>query len=103
MTEHNGTLYLTDQQIAAKLGVSDKSWRVAVLGFELQRGSGFPRHDPLFPGKRLWPAVEAFLLRRAGLKLGAPSTVPDGEERDFNAPAKTTNSRRAGPRMAASR
>ena len=71
------TLYATDGEIAGVLGVTASAWAAAAAVLEKD---GLPRPDPLFGGRRYWPAVRAYLDRRAG--MGQPSTVPvaDGEE-----------------------
>lgn len=53
------TLYVTDAELIRRLGVGEKTARVAIG--ELERRSGFPKKDPLFGDKRYWPAVKAFL------------------------------------------
>lgn len=69
-------LYLDDKQIAAELGVTIDDWRAIAL---VLTRKGLPAPDPLFGGKRYWPAVKAFLDRRYG--LDAPSVLaPDGIE-----------------------
>lgn len=68
--------YVTVVQIAELWGVCDKTARRAIKA--LERAGGFPKADPLFGGKRYWPAIDAFMKRRAGLNVPAVST--DGEE-----------------------
>lgn len=82
--------YLTDIQIADRWGVCDKTARRAIKA--LERAGGFPRKDPLFGGKRYWPAVDAFMRARAGLTIAAAST--DGKENwDEPAPASRRRTR----------
>jgi hypothetical protein len=69
-------LFLTDGEIAARLGLSAAEW--APIASTLAK-SGLPAPDPVFSGRRYWPAVRAYLDRRAGLSQGSPSGV-DGEE-----------------------
>lgn len=90
-------LYVSDAEIMRRLGVGEKTIRVAIR--ELERSRGFPRKDPLFGEKRYWPAVRAFLDRRAGLNVAAPS-VPDGKENFDGSPE---DRQRPRPRMASSR
>jgi hypothetical protein len=90
-------LYVSDAEIVRRLGVGEKTARVAIR--ELERARGFPRKDPLFGEKRYWPAVRAFLDRRAGLNVASP-LVPDGKE-NFN--GSPEDRERARPRVAASR
>ncbi|MGY3344694.1 MULTISPECIES: winged helix-turn-helix domain-containing protein [unclassified Bradyrhizobium] len=69
--------FLTDAEIAVHWGVCDKTARRAMGA--LEKAGGFPRKDPLFGNKRYWPAVDAFMKRRAGLNV-APVSTPDGQE-----------------------
>lgn len=73
-------LYLTDGQVAQRLGVDLKDWRAIVAVLEKE---GFPRPDPLFANRRYWPACRAFLDRRHQMGQQSPSGIPalDGEER----------------------
>lgn len=69
--------FVSDAEIARRWRVSDKTARVAIQ--EFGRRPGFPPKDPLFGGKRYWPAVCAFMRRRAGINIGA-SLAPHGKE-----------------------
>lgn len=90
-------LYVDEAELSRRLGVDEKTARVAIR--ELERGRGFPRKDLLFGEKRYWPAVRAFLDRRAGLNVAA-ALIPDGK--DFtNEPPQ--DRQRPGPRMATAR
>jgi hypothetical protein len=95
-------LFVTDAEVIRRLGVSEKVGRVAIR--ELERRPGFPRKDPLFGGRRFWPAVTAFLAKRYGLATIAPSP-PDGPE-NFDAidrpTGQTPRHRRARLAMARS-
>jgi hypothetical protein len=75
--------FVPDAEIARRWGVSDKTARVAIREFE--KHGGFPPRDPLFGEKRFWPAVQAFMLRRAGLTIAAPTEQPGEENWDANA------------------
>jgi hypothetical protein len=90
--------FLTDAQIAGRWGVCDKTARRAMKA--LERAGGFPKKDPLFGGKRYWPAVDDFMRRRAGLSIAPVSTADGKENWDEDAPAPR---RRARTPMAASR
>jgi hypothetical protein len=73
-------LYPTDEQIARELFGTGKTalqdWHMLVAGLNHR---GMPQPDPI-TGRRYWPAVRAFLDRRAGLtETVAPPTV-DGKE-----------------------
>lgn len=71
------TLYVSDREIARRLGIGERRWRANARVLE-QRG--LPRPDPLFADKRYWPAVRAFLDRRSGLTAPLAAAVIDGEE-----------------------
>lgn len=90
--------FVSDAEIAKRWQVGEKTARIAIKEFEKRRG--FPPRDPLFGGKRFWPAVQAFMLRRAGISI-APSMVTDGEE-DWNATG-SKNRGRARPAVAPAR
>jgi hypothetical protein len=65
-------LYLSDKEIAARVGVTAHEWTATATVLERY---GLPRRDPLFDNRRCWPAVEAFLIDRA-----TPArTRPEGE------------------------
>lgn len=66
-------LYLTDEQIARRLGLDRPGEWTATAGTLEKRG--LPRPNPLFGGRRYWPAVVAFLDRLEGLaaRLEEPS------------------------------
>lgn len=70
-------LYLAEGEIAREVGVSCEHWRAAAAVLEK---SGLPEPDPLFEGRRYWPAVKAFLDRRHGLGQSSFPSAPDGEE-----------------------
>lgn len=53
-------MYLTDTEIRERLKIPAKRWRAVVQHFERR---GFPKVDPLV-GKRYWPAIEAWMLKR---------------------------------------
>lgn len=71
------TLYMTDAEIAAAIGVALPAWQAAAAVLQKE---GFPAPDPLFGGRRYWPAVRAYLDRRAGLAQSSPAPTVDGVE-----------------------
>lgn len=71
------SLYKTDREIARLVGVGEKRWRANAVVLER---AGLPKRDPLFSDRRYWPAVKAFLDRRAGLDADSPAIAPDGAE-----------------------
>jgi hypothetical protein len=71
-------LFLTEGEIALKVGVGALDWQAAAYVLEK---SGLPRPDPLFGQRRYWPAVRAFLDRRAGMAQSLAPLTRDGEEK----------------------
>jgi hypothetical protein len=69
-------LFLTEGQIAEKFEIRAAEWRAVAAVLER---SGLPRPDPLFGNWRYWPAVSAFLDRRAGVGRAGPLGL-DGPE-----------------------
>jgi len=53
-------LYVTDAEIAARLGVECRFWQEIVRQLEMK---GLPTANPLFGGRRYWPAVQTFFDR----------------------------------------
>ncbi|WP_062206725.1 hypothetical protein [Aureimonas sp. AU12] len=74
-------LFLSDKEIATRLGVKGDLFPAIAQTLEKD---GFPRRDPLFEGKRYWPACRTYLDRRHGVRQddrGAMAPLnPDGEE-----------------------
>ena len=73
-------LFPTDAEIARELFGEGRealpTWLLMVAGLEHR---GLPHADPI-TGRRYWPAVKAFLDRRAGLREDAVPAVADGQE-----------------------
>ena len=70
-------LFLTEGEIALRVGVSALDWQAAAHVLER---SGLPRPDPLLGQRRYWPSVRAFLDRRAGMAQSPAPLTRDGEE-----------------------
>lgn len=70
-------LFLAESDIALRLGLPTVEWQAVAAALEK---AGLPKPDPLFCHRRYWPAVRAFLDRRAGLLQDASPLVVDGEE-----------------------
>ena len=62
---NSSKLFVTDAECAARIGVSTEDFKA--MNPTLEK-SGFPFRDPLFKNRRYWPAVRAYLDRRAGLE-----------------------------------
>jgi len=73
-------LYLTEVQIAQRLGVTVNEWKATAVVLERQ---GLPKPEALFGSRRYWPAVRTFLDRRYDLEpqSGQGNPALDGEER----------------------
>lgn len=82
-------LFLTDAEIAGRLGLTADDWRAASAALSK---SGLPAPDPVFLNRRYWPAVRAYLDRRAGLTHNAAPLAVDGEE-NWNVRADGRNAR----------
>lgn len=61
-------LYLTDAELIRRLGVPDRVFRGILPNLETK--FGFPPKQPLFGGRRYWPAVKAWLDKHNGLTVG---------------------------------
>lgn len=71
------SLFLTEGEIAARVGMTAAEW--VDVARVLER-SGLPVKDNLFGNRRYWPAVKAWLDRRAGISKEFSASAPDGEE-----------------------
>lgn len=70
-------LYMSEPDIAVRvLGTDAKRWTDLAALWERE---GLPRIDPI-TGKRFWPAVETFLMRRHGLTNTFIPAQADGLE-----------------------
>lgn len=72
-------LYLSDAELIRRIGVPEKTMRSMLPG--LEKKYGFPRKQPLFGGRRYWPAVKAWLDKHNGIKVD-PSLIPQGGQND---------------------
>lgn len=74
------SLFLTEGELAGRMGVELELLKTALPALAK---SGFPSPDPLFGGRRYWPACEAFLDRRYGLSSSSGQGTPalDGDEK----------------------
>lgn len=75
-------LYPSEERIVREVfgdAASDmmKSWRETATVLER---NGLPKKDPLFGGRRYWPAVERWLKAYNGLSSDPGAQAPDGEE-----------------------
>ena len=84
-------VFLTDGQIAARVGVATSEWQAIA---KVLTREGLPQPDLLFGNRRYWPAVKAWLDRRAGLSSHG-HIVKDGEE-NWGTPLKAI--RRSKPK-----
>lgn len=65
-------LYLSDAELIRRIGVPDKTLRSILPALESK--FGFPKKQPLFGGRRYWPAVKTWLDKHNGLTVD-PSTT----------------------------
>lgn len=65
-------LYLSEAELIRRLGVPEKIMRPMLPGLESK--FGFPKKQPLFGGRRYWPAVKAWLDKHNGLMVDTPPT-----------------------------
>jgi hypothetical protein len=86
-------LFLTDGEVATRLGLSGAEWASVAAALA---GKGLPAPDPVFNNRRYWPAVRAYLDRRAGLRQDAPPSAADGGE-NWNGPSERRSSRARSP------
>ncbi len=73
------TLFLTDSEIAKRLGLDTEQFKTALPALLKE---GFPRPDALFAERRYWPACQAFLDRRYGLASSSPQANPGLDEEE---------------------
>lgn len=66
-------LYLCDAELYRRIGLPRSV--IHPLIPNLENKHSFPRKDPLFGGRRYWPAVKAWLDRHNGLKIDAPQPL----------------------------
>lgn len=57
-------LFVTDAECAARIGISTEDFKAMLPTLEK---SGFPVKDPSFNEMHYWPAIKAYLDKRAGL------------------------------------
>ncbi len=69
-------LYLTDAEMIRRIGVPDKTLRSILPALETKYG--FPPKSAFFPGRRFWPAVEAWLYKHNGLTVDPSATTRRG-------------------------
>jgi hypothetical protein len=73
-------LYLLDSELIRRLGVPEKTLRRALPG--LENIYAFPKKQPLFGGRRYWPAVRAWLDKHNGLMIEPADLSPAGRKRN---------------------
>lgn len=71
--------FVTDSEMLERLNLTPKVGKPAIDVLD-RRDPSFPKPDPLFGGKRYWPAVVAWFRARYGVIDGKPPAVVDGEE-----------------------
>jgi hypothetical protein len=66
-------LYLSDAELIRRLGVPEKTLRGILPALESKYG--FPKKQPLFGGRRYWPAVRAWLDKHNGIMVEPSPTA----------------------------
>lgn len=72
------TLWVTDKEMIQRLGVPEKSARVAIQMLD-RTDPSFPKKEPLWCDRRYWPALRRWFDERYGgvaPTSGAASSVP---------------------------
>jgi hypothetical protein len=69
-------LYLLDSELIRRLGVPEKVLRPMLHALEAKYG--FPKKQPLFGGRRYWPAVKVWLDKHNGLTMDPSTTTRRG-------------------------
>lgn len=73
-----GGLYVTDAELVELLGVPEKIGREAITAMDNNPRSGFPKKNPLWGGRRYWPAVKAYLDRQEMPTIAPSAPHPRG-------------------------
>jgi hypothetical protein len=83
LESERGKLYVTDAELIRRLGVPDKNGRAAIQELEkIHPGRPpFPQRDPLFGGRRYWPAVEKYFMLRNGVMGDSFIAAPQWQEK----------------------
>jgi hypothetical protein len=69
-------LYLLDSELIRRIGVPEKTMRSMLPALESK--FGFPKKQPLFGGRRYWPAVKTWLDKHNGLIVDPTTTTGKG-------------------------
>jgi hypothetical protein len=67
------TLWVTDAELIRRLGVPERQARQALRMMDRQPGYGFPKKDPIWGGRRYWPAVKAYFEKTQAPRIAAPT------------------------------
>jgi len=66
----DATLYVTDDELALRLGVPRDTVRTLLEMYDRDPRCGFPKKQQLLGNRRYWPAVRHFFDRSNGLPQG---------------------------------
>lgn len=66
------TLWVTDAELIRRMGVPERTARVALKAMDRNPASGFPKKDKLWGDRRYWPSVKAYFERTQGPRMAAP-------------------------------
>lgn len=67
-------LWLTDAELIRRMGVPERQARAALRDLD-RPGSGFPKKQKVWGGRRYWPAVQAYFDRQYGGTLTQPQRM----------------------------
>jgi len=79
MDNSHEPLYLTDTELARRIGCPHSTLRDALSMFDRDPRSGFPKKQPLFGGRRYWPAVRDYFDKLNGLHRGQNGHEKSGQ------------------------
>jgi hypothetical protein len=80
--ERDDGLFVTDAELIRRLNVPSKIGYRAIRDLEKQHPGRprFPQKDPMFGGRRFWPAVQKYLMLRHGLADQPFMAAPQWQE-----------------------
>ena len=73
------TLWVTDEELIERSGVPANVMRQAILRLDADRLSGFPKKQPLYGGRRYWPAVQEYWATTN--PVPKPRTIPQEQRK----------------------
>lgn len=78
---------VNDKELLERLGVPERTGRIALKALDKDKRSGFPPKQKLWGNRRWWPAVEAYFRAHSGMmKTGAAGLIT--HDRDHTRPPR---------------